>query len=312
MGATWAGIDIGKQHIDVFAGKHRRFRVKDQLDEAVSWLRSKEPKGIVVEATGGYEMVVVFALQSAKVPVSVINPAHARNFAKSRGQLAKTDKLDAKLLADFGTANTPRETGPVSAASLRLRALVTERNQVVELRRLAKQHLEHTTDHEALERGQKRVKALDKEVRELEKLATAAANADKELREKARRLQTAPGIGPVNSLTLLVHLPELGSLNRGQIAALAGLAPMNCDSGQMRGERHIRGGREQIRKTMFLAAVVNSTCKKSVFKDRYLALRAKGKPVKVARIAVARLLVVTLNVMIATSTDFDETKRLAA
>jgi len=312
MEATWAGIDIGKTHIDVFAGKHRRFRVKDQLADAVSWLSSKQPKGIVVEATGGYEMVVVFALQQAKLSVSVINPAYARSFAQSRGRLAKTDKLDAKLLADFGVANTPRETAKVSAPALRLRAIVSRRNQVAELRRIAKQQLEHTTDEEMLTSAKALVADLEKKVRELDKLATAAANADETLRVKAQRLQTAPGIGAINSLTLLVHLPELGTLNREQIAALAGLAPMNCDSGAMRGERHIRGGRTIVRKALFLASVVNSTCKKSVFKDRYNALRAKGKPVKVARIAVARSLVVTLNAMMATSTDFDETRRRAA
>jgi len=312
METTWAGIDIGKTHIDVWAGKHRRFRVRDQVDEAVSWLSSRQPKGIVVEATGGYELVVVFALQSAKLGVSVINPAHARSFAQSRGRLAKTDKLDAKLLAEFGTVNEPRQAPVVSSTALRLRALVTERSQVVDLRKRAKQQLEHVTDPEVLARGLKRVKAFDKEVRELEALATALVETDKELREKAKRLQTAPGIGPVNALTLLVHLPELGTLNRYQIAALAGLAPMNCDSGQMRGERHIRGGREAIRRALFLAAVVNSTCKKSAFKTRYLALRAKGKAVKVARIAVARSLVVALNSMMATSKDFDPNKQLAA
>lgn len=312
MEATWAGIDIGKTHIDVFAGKHRRFRVKDQLVDAVSWLSSRQPKGIVVEATGGYEMVVVFALQQAKLPVSVINPAYARSFAQSRGRLAKTDKLDAKLLADFGVANTPRETAKVSAPALRLRAIVSRRNQVAELRRIAKQQLEHTSDEEMLTSAKALWADLDRKVRELDKLATAAANADETLRTKAERLQTAPGIGAINSLTLLVHLPELGTLNREQIAALAGLAPMNCDSGATRGERHIRGGRTIVRKALFLAAVVNSTCKKSVFKDRYNALRAKGKPVKVARIAVARSLLVTLNAMLATSTSFDETKRLAA
>lgn len=310
--STWVGIDVGKTHIDIFAGKHRRFRVKDQLKDAVEWVGSKKPEGIVIEATGGYEEVIVSALQSAKLAVSVINPAQARNFAKSRGCLAKTDKLDAKLLSEFGAANHPRVTPIISAAAVRLRAVVRRRDQVAELRQVAKQHLEHTTDPEMLASAKKLVMSLERSVRALDKRATAVANGDKSLREKAKRLQTAPGIGPVNALSLLVNLPELGTLNKAQAAALAGLAPMNCDSGAMRGERHIRGGRPAVRRVMFLAALVTSRCKKCIFKDRYQAFRDKGKPVKVARIAVARLLLIALNAMLAHSTDFDEKKTLAA
>jgi transposase len=301
----WVGVDVSKTHLDIFAaGRHQRFRVKDDLEAAVRWIEATKPVGIVLEATGGYERTIALALQKAGQQACIVNPRQVRDFAKSRGRLAKTDKLDAQMLAEFGAANQPRVTYVTTENQERLRSVVSRREQVVELRQMAKQHLEHTTDRKMLERAKKLVSKLSREVAALEAMAQKLVKADTELTKKSDRLQTMPGIGPVIAAGLLVHLSELGSLTKAQIAALAGLAPMNCDSGAMRGQRHIQGGRDHARRLLFLAAIVNRRCKVSPYKDKFAQLRERGKPVKVAIVAVARHILVAINSMLKNDTDF--------
>lgn len=300
----WVGIDVSKTHLDVFAGgRHRRFRIADQFDEAVSWVSESKPQGIVLEATGGYEQRIAKALEASH-HVAVVNPLHVRNFAKSRGRLAKTDKLDARLLAEFGEVNKPRMTRALSDVEGRLRAAVQRRDQVADLRQLAKQHVEHTDDPTMLREAKKLVATLHDEVRKLDAIVAKILKDDAVLKARATRMRTMPGIGPIIAAALLVYLPELGSISKGQVAALAGLAPMNCDSGMVRGQRHIRGGRFRVRKALFIAATVNMRCRISAFKDRFLALTARAKPPKVARIAVARKILVALNSMLKNGTDY--------
>ena len=174
-------------------------------------------------------------------------PGHVRNFAKSRGRLAKTDKLDARLLAEFGEVNKPRMTRALSDVEGRLRAAVQRRDQVADLRQLAKQHVEHTDDPTMLREAKKLVATLHDEVRKLDAIVAKILKDDAVLKARATRMRTMPGIGPIIAAALLVYLPELGSISKGQVAALAGLAPMNCDSGMVRGQRHIRGGRFRVR-----------------------------------------------------------------
>ncbi|MGH7330953.1 MAG: IS110 family transposase, partial [Polyangiaceae bacterium] len=275
--SAWMGIDVSKTHLDIFfEGTHKRFRVSDEVDACVTWVAKAEPKGVVVEATGGYEQRIVLPLQVAKQAVSVVNPCWVRDFAKSRGRLAKTDKLDAKLLAEYGEKMQPRETAPVTKSSARLRSIVTLRHQIADLRMTAKQYAEHGSTKMAA-RIQKIVSYLQKQVRELDAMAEKEIAKDEELAARSTRMQTVPGIGPVIAAGLLVYMPELGSLTRAQTAALAGLAPMNCESGAHRGQAHIRGGRPDVRRLLFLAAIVNCRCKSSPFKDSFRALRARGK-----------------------------------
>ena len=300
----WVGIDVSKTHLDVFAGgRHRRFRIADEFDDAVSWVNESKPQGVVLEATGGYEQRIAKALEASH-RVAVVNPLHVRNFAKSRGRLAKTDKFDARLLAEFGAVNQPRATRSLSDVEVRLRAAVQRRDQVADLRQLAKQHVEHTDDPTMLRLAKELVATLHEEVRKLDAVVANIINEDAALKARAKRMRTVPGIGAIIAAALLVYLPELGTISKGQIAALAGLAPMNCDSGMMRGQRHIRGGRFRVRKSLFIAATVNQRCKISRFKDQFLALTARAKPPKVARIAVARKILVALNSMLKNGTDY--------
>lgn len=303
----WVGIDVSKTHLDIFAvGRHRRFRVKDEIETAVGWIGETKPDGIVLEATGGYERPIAMALQKSGFCVCIVNPRQVRDFAKSRGRLAKTDKLDAQMLAEFGAANRPRVTIITTESHERLRNVVSRRDQVVELRKIAKQHLEHTTDPKMLSRAKELLKKIAREVTALDAMAQKLVTEDPELTKKSERLQTMPGIGPVIAAGLLVHMSELGSLTKTQVAALAGLAPMNCDSGAMRGQRHIQGGRDQARRLLYLAAIVNRRCKISPYKEKFAQLRERGKPVKVAVVAVARLIVVAINSMMKHGTNFGE------
>lgn len=301
----WAGIDVSKTHVDVsVCGAHRRFRARDEISNAVSWLARFELEGVVLEATGGYERAIALALQKAGQCVCIVNPHQVRLFARSRGRLAKTDKLDAQVLAEFGAANAPRVTPIVTQSQERLRSIISRRDQVAELRKMAKQHLEHTTDTTMRQRAEKLLTKLSREVAQLDAIAAKLVSEDPELTKKSERLQTMPGVGPVIAAGLLVHLSELGSLTKAQIAALAGLAPMNCDSGAMRGQRHIQGGRENARRLLYLAAIVNRRCKVSPYKDKFAQLRERGKPVKVAVVAIARCILVALNSMMKNDTDF--------
>lgn len=312
MKNSWVGVDVSKSYLDVSVGEeHKRFRTSTQLDEAAAWIDAREPIGVVVEATGGYERPLVRLLQQQH-DVAVVNPRCVRDFAKSRGLLAKTDKLDARVLAQFGVANTPRITRRESAFGVELRAVVSRREQVVELRKLSKQHLATIENAAMLEQAKKLVKELDAHVRALEKVAMQLVRKDAAIEERVRRLQTAPGIGRVLAISLTVHIPELGTLTKGEVAALAGLAPMNCDSGEMRGQRHIRGGRPRVRQAAYIAAAVSLRCTKSPFRDLIQRLRQQGKPAKVALVAAARHILIALNAMLKTSTDFQHHRALAA
>jgi transposase len=307
--SNWVGVDVSKSHLDVFAsGKHRRFRVSDQVEEAVAWIAQTKPEGIVVEATGGYEQQIVVPLQKAKQPVSVVNPARARDFAKSAGRLAKTDKLDAKLLSDFGGAMKPRPSAKVPEALLRLRSVVTLRQQLTDLRKTAKQYVEHTSDEEMRTKLAALIEHLKKEIDTLEATASKVIAESAPLAAKSKRMQTMPGIGPVISAVLLVHLPELGELRRAQVCALAGLAPMNRDSGSKIGRAHICGGRSIVRTMLFLAAVSNQRHRSSPYKDSFRAHRERGKPAKTAAVATARRILCGLNAMLKSETDFSADK----
>ena len=236
--------------------------------------------------------------------VSLVNPRHVRHFAKSSGQEAKTDKLDAKILAKFGAAMTPRRYVHRDAVRAELDEILSRRTHVVRQRTQEVQYREHVTHASLLERSDASILAFDAEIKALTQQACALTEKDEELHQQYVRLQTIPGVGPLVALCLLVDMPELGTLNKGEVASLAGLAPFNHDSGLMRGKRSIRGGRARVRQMLFIAATANQRCKRSDFKDTTHALQGRGKPSKVARCAVARKFVVVANAMLKTKCDY--------
>ncbi|HET7603826.1 MAG TPA: IS110 family transposase [Gemmatimonadales bacterium] len=307
--ACYIGIDVAKTLLDVatvdVATGPPASRGTFANDEAghttlVAALTPLGPTLIVLEATGGYERAVTVALAAAGLPVVVVNPRQVRDFAKATGQLAKTDQLDAAVLARFAAQVQPALRPVPDATTQALRELLTRRRQLVAMlgqernrlpqargviRRDLQQHIRW------LER---RVHTSDDELRQLVEQSAV-------WRVRDQLLQSVPGIGPVTAQTLLASLPELGTLNRKQIAALVGVAPLNRDSGQWRGRRQVWGGRAPVRHALYMAALVASR-HNPVLRAFYTRLRTTGKPPKVALVATMRKLLVMLNAMLAHQT----------
>jgi len=268
-------------------------------------LEAAPPGLALVEATGGWERPLVAALSAAGVPVAVVNPRFVRDFARSIGQLAKTDRLDARLLAQYGACVRPPVRPRPDAATEALQASITRRRQLTAMlvaeqnhRRLAPEPLHADIDrHLALLRA-------DRD--DLSRRIAAQVAAHPAWREQAARLRAVTGVGPLTAATLLAELPELGSLGRRQIAALVGVAPIARDSGRRRGARHCWGGRAGVRQVLYMAAVTASR-HNPVLRPFYQRLRAAGKPTKVALIAVARKLLVILNALVRDQTSWQPT-----
>lgn len=307
----WLGVDVSKSFLDIcFKGKHSRFGVVD-LDKAILYVAECAPEGVVMEATGGYERALASGLIAQGHRVCVVNARWPRDFAKSRGRIAKTDKLDAALLADFGHATKPRPSELLSEHAVLIRDLLARRRQLVDT--LVREKGSHRPGHPApvIASYEALAFALKSAIRTIEKELQRLTSVDVALGDRYSRLTTVPGVGPVIALSLLTSFPELGSLNKKEVAALAGVAPMNRDSGRMKGQRRVSGGRNRVRSLLYLAALASIRCKTSPFKDTYLRLREKGKPAKVAMIAVGRRLITTLNAMLKTHSDFNAALTLA-
>jgi transposase len=259
-------------------------------------LQKLSPALVVLEATGGYERGVTAALAEAGIPVAVVNPRQVRDFARATGILAKTDVLDAKVLAHFGAAVRPQARGLAEEELAHLRELVGRRRQVVEMLTAEKNRLRQT-GRTVRERIKQHIAFLEAELEESNHDLDALLHQSPLWREREDLLQSAPGIGPVVSLTLVAELPELGTLSGKQIAALVGVAPLNRDSGRRRGQRTVWGGRAEVRAVLYMATLA-ATRFNPVIQSVYQRLLAAGKPKKVALVACMRKLLVILNAML--------------
>jgi transposase len=257
-----------------------------------------EAAHIVCEATGGYERALVQALHDAGVAVSVINPRQVRDYARAKGLLCKTDRVDAAILADYGATLRPELDQAPTAAQLKLAALVSARQDLLEMLRAEAGRAEHLDVPVLKRQHAARVRLLEKQLAALDRELAESIAADSRLAAKAARLQTVAGVGPVLAHTVLGLMPELGQLGAPQAAALAGVAPFARDSGDHKGRRHIAGGRSAVRRVLYMAAVCASQHNR-ILHDYYHALLARGKPVKVALTAVMRKLIVLLNRLLA-------------
>ncbi len=297
---TSVGIDVSKGALDVsvYPGGNT-WRVEHTpagTTGLAEELTDLEPAVVVVEATGGLETSLVAALGSAGLPVTVVNPRQVRDFARATGRLAKTDKLDAQVLAQFGTAVQPVVRPLPDAARLELRALVTRRQQLLEMITAEKNRLRRTTPG-VRHRIEVNVKWLREQLKELDRDLGDFLKSSPLWQEDARVLRSVSGVGPIFTATLIARLPELGSLNSKQAAALVGVAPFNRDSGTLRGKRTVWGGRGDLRTTLYMATLV-ATRYNPVIRDFYQRLCAAGKPKKVALVACMRKLLVILNSMV--------------
>ena len=304
------GIDVGKEKLDVNLigrksvkewGNNPNSRVK-----LSDWIVSQEAKLVVLEASGGYEAAIVSELVEREVAVAVVNPTRVRAFARAEGLLAKTDKIEARMIARFGDLMKPKPQDRRDQAQLELHQWVTRRRQVVDIMTSEKNRLQ--TAPEVIKADiQRHIEWMVTEIEALEQLINQAIVDHPLWRETARRLETVPGVGPITASTLLANLPELGQLNRQKIAALAGLAPFNRDSGKRRGKRHIFGGRASIRSVLYMATL-SAINHNPVIKSFYHRLLNKGKLKKVALTACMRKLLVILNTMVKSQQDWCPSK----
>ena len=294
------GIDVSKHHLDVASSRDRRTERIDydskQLRTLVRSLKKQEPERIIVEATAGLERVLVYALADAGLPVILVNALQTRRFAQAMGTLAKTDSIDAHILALYGDRLKPTPRLIPDAKRRPLILWIARRRQINHMIVAEKNRL-HNTPSPLRRSIQAHLRYLDKQLHALDPKIDAMIEQDPQHRLTANILQSVPSVGVVITKTLIIDLPELGSLNPKQIAALVGLAPFSRDSGMMRGKRRVRAGRAPVRTALYLGAM-NGARFNPVLKDFYTRLRASGKPPKVAFIAVAHKLLVILNAMV--------------
>jgi transposase len=297
----YAGVDVSKETLDMVvqsAGEIRSFTNDGAgIGTAVAWLKKVKPEITAMEATGGLEIPLYVALQAAKLPVAVINPRQIRDFAKSMGILAKTDKVDAKVLARYAEAVKPEVRPLPDEEARQLDILVTRRLQLVEMITAEGNRLASARNKAIRQRIQVHVQWLKDELADINKSISQMIEQNPVWHEKDKMLQSVPGVGPVLSATLIGALPELGCLNRKQISALAGVAPLNRDSGKHRGERHIWGGRSCVRTPLYMATLAAVHCN-PVFSNFYNRLLAAGKAKKVALTACMRKMLILLNAML--------------
>lgn len=298
--SLYVGIDVSKATLDVAIRPiEQRWQVahtEDGVHDLVLHLAGLHPSLVVLEATGGLETPLTGALAAAGLPVVVVNPRQVRDFAKATGKLAKTDAIDAHVLAHFAEAVRPTPRPLPDAQTQAIAALLARRRQMVAMLVTEKNRF-RTASAPVRRRIQAHITWLEQELKDLDQDLGDTLRQSPLWREQEQLLRSVPGVGPVLSLTLLAQLPELGTLNRKQIAALVGVAPLNRDSGTLRGKRTVWGGRATVRAALYMGALVASRWN-PVLRTFYQRLCAAGKPKKVALTACMRKMLTILNAML--------------
>ena len=305
-GKTFVGVDVSKQCLEVAVRPNGEVWSESNdrmgVHRLVRRLKAMASTLIVIEATGGYQNLLSAALRDAELPVRVVNPRWVGDFARAHGQLAKTDKLDANLLALYAERAELELRVVPDEQTLELRALCTRRDQLMDMLVAEQNRLEHAPKR--LRRAiDDHIDYLREQLKHLDDDIDHAVRHSKLWQEKHELLRSVPGVGPVLCAGLIARLPELGETNRGEIAKLVGVAPLNWDSGKLRGIRAIAGGRASLRRTLYMCAVAATRCN-PILRTRYRQLRAQGKPVKVALVAIMRKLLLILNAIIKTRTPW--------
>lgn len=302
------GIDVAKSKLDIFiSGVNRQSVIANSKEAIGKWVEELQAsyaiEKIILEYTGGYERLVASLLVEAGLPVHVAHPTSVYHFAKAKKLFAKTDKIDAKLLASYGEQDEIKATGILSVAEQTLKALSRRRQQLIATLAREKQRLEDYLPESIRQSIERVIKELEKEIKLIEDELAALIGSDKAKQEKATRLETFKGVGKRTAHLLVASLPELGALNRAEISALVGVAPKNKDSGQQRGYRMIQGGRFEVRKALYMVALVAIRFNPAL-KTYYEKLIAAGKKAKVALTAIMRKTIITLNAMLRDSKDW--------
>jgi transposase len=299
---NYVGIDIAKRTFDVCSLAEQKVQQFENntkgIKLAVGMLARLKPKLVVMEATGGYEAMLAAQLHAASLPVAVVNPRRIRDFARANGQLAKTDKLDAAVIAMFADRMRPPRQQQIDQNSRLMKAMVARRHQLIGIRTAENNRLEHALDKVIARSINRILKTIDREIEKVEVEIQEQLASMPELETKAQILQSASGIGQTTAAMLVTEMPELGRLNRRQIAMLIGTAPINRDSGTFRGKRMTGAGRRNVRSRLYMPTLVAIRHNPPI-RRFYQHLLAKGKAKMTAIIACMRKLITILNAMVA-------------
>lgn len=297
----WVGIDVSSKRLDIALGSLGQTSRIDNSDHGiaalVARLRQLPLAGIICEATGFYHQELMLALWDANLPLTIVNPAWIKAFRGTTGKRAKTDRADARLLACYGEYTQPAPSRVMPKVERDLRALVSAREDLVTQNVATKNRLRYAVLPQIREILEREIAFFTAAITQLDEAITATISSSADLAERRRIVQSMPGVGPVVSATIVAFLPELGALNRREIASLGGLAPFARDSGTIQGKRFVQFGRAPIRKVMYLAAQMCGTNDHALTSRKH-RLRAKGKLAKVVTTALARWMLTMLNVMV--------------
>lgn len=298
----FVGVDVSKATLDVYRSDTKEFLKIDNTDEAISLLCSQLEKKkrqvlVVMEGTGGYEYLLVKHLSSHKLAAAVVNPRRVRDFAKGIGLDAKTDPIDAKVISRYGEVVVPKPMATKSDHELKHSALVARRSQLLELINQENNRLKQSWDDDAKQSIREVLELLKKQLKSVDSQLSKMLAMDTINQRKIEILRSIKGVGAVTISTLIAELPELGKLNRGEVAKLVGVAPINMDSGTKSGKRFICGGRGQVRRVLYMATIV-AIRHNAIIKAFYIHLKSKGKESKVAIIACMRKLVTIINQLV--------------
>jgi transposase len=311
---AFVGIDVSKKSLDwCLLPEDRRETVghdKSGIQQLLAKLPAAKTCLIAVEATGGYQRSLVVELVNAGHRVAVVNPRQVRDFARGLGILAKTDRIDAHVIARFAQQARPRETAPLTVKDAELQQLVVRRRQLVQQRTAELNRMQTVSSKTVRKSVQKMVDLLRKEIRHIENDLLTLMETDDNWKDKMDRLGSVPGVGPITAASLLAELPELGQVNRQEIAALVGVAPYNRDSGRFRGQRSIWGGRASVRSVLYMAALTARN-HNPVLREFARRLEEAGKPFKVVITACMRKLLSILNTILKERTQWRPKKQLA-
>ena len=317
---AYAGVDVSKDRLEVCVRRGREAREGEDTfgvsndpagtETLLARLLEVRPVLVILEATGGFERPVAAALAAAGLPIAVVNPRQARDFARATGRLAKTDRIDAQILARFAQAVRPAPRPVAQEEAQALAEITARRRQVVGMLTAENNRLGAATTKTVRRRIEAHVKWLEKELSRSDRDLEEAINESPTWRHNEELLRSVPGVGPVLARTLLAELPELGSLPPKQLAALVGVAPLNRDSGAFRGRRAVWGGRATVRAALYMGALV-ATRHNPQIKEFYERLLSAGKPRKVALVACMRKLLIILNAMLKNRTPWRFPQTLA-
>lgn len=305
---VYVGIDVAKRFFDLYDLSDNHGQHFDYDDSGIraclAYMAERSPVLIVMESTGGYETDLAVALSDAGLPVAVVNPKRIRDFARATGRLAKTDQIDARLIAGYAATLQPPPQGVWDEQTRAIKALVARRNQLIGMRIAESNRREHANDPAVARSITAVVRTLVQEITKVEKQLRDQIRRTPQLKVKADQLTSVPGIGETTALMLIAEMPELGHLNRRQIAALIGAAPINRDSGTFRGKRMTGGGRRDVRTRLFMPTIV-ATRFNPVIREFYQRLLAAGKSKMTALVAAMRKLVTILNAMLAKNQNWE-------